>query len=101
MNYCSDLAEPLLFTMGISSLILLILYFQKGSWLILTAFSIMAGFFYRFSGAAFVMSAALGLMVYSRRIYKQRFLESIYFNLHGQRCIKCFSIQIRLDQRFG
>ena len=102
MNYCSVLAEPLLFTMGISSLIILFLYFQKGGWLILTASSIMAGlvFLSRFSGAAFVMSAALCLMVFSHRTCKQRFLESIYFRLRGQRCIKCFYIQIRLDQRF-
>lgn len=81
MIYSSALAEPVYFTLGTSSLILLNIYLQKGKRSILVTSALLAGlaFLSRYSGVAFVISGGVGLMLFSRRAVKQRLGESILF----------------------
>jgi len=81
--YTSAHAEPLFFTLGITSFYLLILYFKKESRLLLTAASILAGlaFLSRYNGIAFIIAGTAGLIVFDRKSHKKRILGSAYFML--------------------
>jgi hypothetical protein len=80
-NFSSAMSEPLYFVFGFSGLFLLLLYFRNENrvTLFLSAIIISLSFLSRYSGAALISAAVMGLWILNPKPIRQRILDSVYF----------------------